>query len=107
MLSGIHRFFQNYLFTWRAAPVPHLRQHGVDRRGGGLATAFTIISGLVVGAIPAAIADGSSPPGGGRHLLVLLLIAGAGQCLILLDRALGQFELLGTSKASPRPGAGC
>ena len=94
MLSGIHRFFQNYLFTWRAAPF-HTSVSTVLIAGEAVwPTAFTIISGLVVGAIPAAIADGLLSPAG-RHLLVLLLIAGAGQCLILLDRALGQFELLG------------
>lgn len=94
MLSGIHKFFQNYLFTWRAAPFHTSVSTVLLAVEAVWPTAFTIISGLVVGAVPAAIDDGLLSPAG-RHLLTLLLIAGAAQCLILLDRALGQFELLG------------
>jgi ATP-binding cassette subfamily B protein len=94
VLSGLRKFWQNYVFTWRAAPFPTFASTVLLAMEVLWAPGFTILSGLVVGAIPGAIAHGLGSSQG-RGLLTLLLIAGAAQGLVMLARAICQFELLG------------
>lgn len=93
-LSGLREFLRNYAFTWRAAPFHTFASTLLLAVDALWPTAFTILSGLVVGSIPPAIAHGLGSASG-RRLIALIVITGAGQGLVMLCRALQQFELLG------------
>ena len=93
-LIHIRTFIENYRLTWRSAPYPTFASTVLTAVDGLWPTGFTVITGLIVGAIPPAVSHGLRSSEG-RHLLILLAVAATAQGLVMLARAYEQFQLLG------------
>lgn len=65
MLRTIRTFIGNYRLTWRSAPFPTFASTVLTAVDALWPTAFTIVSGLVIGAIPGPSTTASGPPAGG------------------------------------------